>query len=191
MMNMAENIDMQQYVDDLVRRARADSEALGGLYEIYYERIFRFCLRRLYVREAAEDVTSQVFLKVARHLPTFRGETGADFQNWLYVIASNQVNSWFRKKGRRDRIMAQVAESLVKDDPVENHEHLDWPVLYKSLAKLKPDQQTMVTLRYFEGMNYDEIGRVVDITPSAARVKLHRAVRKLRQVYESESGGTQ
>jgi len=52
--------------DDLVLRARTDADALGRLYDLYYERIFHFCLSRLFYKEAAEDVTSIVFLTVAR-----------------------------------------------------------------------------------------------------------------------------
>ena len=54
--------DMQIDIDDLVRRAHKEADALGRLYELYYERIFRFCVYRLFSKEAAEDVTSTVFL---------------------------------------------------------------------------------------------------------------------------------
>ena len=58
---------------DLVRRARTDREVLGRLYDIYYPRIFRHCLRRLFLRSVAEDIASDVFLAVARQMPDFAG----------------------------------------------------------------------------------------------------------------------
>lgn len=58
---------------DLVTRARTDREAFGRLYDLYYPKIFRYCLRRLFVRAVAEDVTSEVFLRAATHMPNFAG----------------------------------------------------------------------------------------------------------------------
>ena len=66
-------IDRRTEKDDLVLRARTDADALGRLYELYYERIFRFCVHRLFSKEAAEDVTSAVFLTVARQMRGFTG----------------------------------------------------------------------------------------------------------------------
>ncbi len=65
--------------DDLVLEARTQANALGRLYELYYERIFRFCVHRLFNKEIAEDVTSTVFLEVARGIRTFKGRTVQDF----------------------------------------------------------------------------------------------------------------
>ena len=73
----------------MVLRAKTDADALSQLYEMYYDRIFRFCVHRLFYREIAEDVTSTVFLEVARRIRSFRGRTDRDFRNWLYTIAVN------------------------------------------------------------------------------------------------------
>ena len=79
--------------NDLVLRAKTQAEALGQLYELYYERIFRFCVYRLFNKEIAEDVTSVVFLQVARGIRGFKGRSEQDFRNWLYAIAANQANA--------------------------------------------------------------------------------------------------
>ena len=74
-------------VDDaaLAARAATDRAAFGLLYDRYAERVFRYCYRRLGNREAAEDATSQVFLKALVSLPNYR-ETGT-FAGWLFAIA--------------------------------------------------------------------------------------------------------
>ena len=51
--------------DDLVRRARMDVNALGELYDLYYPRIFRYCVYQVFTRETAEDLTSEIFFAVA------------------------------------------------------------------------------------------------------------------------------
>src|SRR4030042_3429189 len=83
--------------DDLVVRAKSRPEALGRLYELYYDRIFRFCVHRLFDRAAAEDVTSSVFLTVARTMRGFGGRTAQEFRAWLYTIAANQANAHIRQ----------------------------------------------------------------------------------------------
>jgi DNA-directed RNA polymerase specialized sigma24 family protein len=102
--------------DDLVFRARTQAEALGRLYEMYYQRIFSFCVHRLFNKEIAEDITSAVFLEVARSIRLFRGRTVSDFQSWLYAIAANQANAYIRKTSRRKKLLEQAAASMTAYD---------------------------------------------------------------------------
>jgi RNA polymerase sigma-70 factor (ECF subfamily) len=167
--------------DELVISARTDADALGQLYDLYYERIFRFCVHRLFSRETAEDVTSSVFLTVARTIRDFEGQTEADFRNWLYAIAANQTNAYIRKAARRRKLLADAALARASsgktgDDSFEP----DWPTLYQAMLKLKPEHQTIVTLRFFEGLDYEAIGQVLRMKPATIRVTLHRVLRNLR-----------
>ena len=80
-------------MDDMVLRARSDAEALGKLYERSYDRVFRYCVRRLFLKEMAEDVTAAVFLHVAERVRDFRGTSEREFRNWLYAIATNEIRT--------------------------------------------------------------------------------------------------
>lgn len=177
--------------EDLVLRARTDADALGKLYELYYERIFRFCLHRLFDKEIAEDVTSAIFLAVARGISRFAGQTQADFRNWLYRIAANQANAHLRKTSRRNKLMARTARSMTATDTnaVNDAQMPDWPAIYQAILKLKPKHQTIVTLRFFENLDFDQIGKVLDTEPATARVTLHRAIAKLRNHLQSTANG--
>jgi len=174
-------IEKQTDIDDLVIRARTDSEALGRLYEMYYEPIFRFCMHRLFCRETAEDVTSTVFFAVAAQIHTFAGRTQADFRNWLYAIAVNHTNAYIRKTSRRTKLFASAASIAAADnDCTGNSAGPDWPTLYSAILKLKPNHQTIVTLRFFENMDFEQIGKIINIKPAAVRVTLHRILKKLK-----------
>jgi RNA polymerase sigma-70 factor (ECF subfamily) len=176
--------------DDLVLRAKTDADALAQLYEMYYERIFRFCVHRLFYREVAEDVTSTVFLEVARRIRDFRGRTDQDFRNWLYTIAANQANAYIRKSSRRKRLLAKAAQSLAASPRNDDGSAKpDWPRLYAAIIKLKPQHQTIITLRFFENLPFDEIAQVLDITQSTARVTLHRILNKLRKTLQNSFEG--
>jgi RNA polymerase sigma-70 factor (ECF subfamily) len=167
--------------EDLVLRARTQADALGRLYELYYERIFRFCVYRLFNKEIAEDVTSTVFLEVARKIRSFRGRTEQDFGNWLYAIAANHANAYIRKTSRRKKLLAEAARSMRAFKNTEQAPEPDWPRLYAAILKLKPQHQTIVTLRFFENLRYEQIAQILNVKEATLRVTLHRILDKLRK----------
>ena len=179
MVDAMAKIDERADSDDLIFRARVDTNALGMLYELYYERIFRFCVHRLFYKEAAEDVTSVVFLTVARKICSFKGRTKADFRNWLYAIAARQTNSYIRKMLRRDKLLEKAVGSMTTAD-TDCPGELDWPILHTAVLKLKPKHQTIITLRFFENMDFKQIGKIINAREATVRVTLHRILKKLR-----------
>lgn len=185
---MAKPVEQTAY-DDLVILAKSQASALGRLYELYYDRIFRFCVHRLFNRSTAEDVTSSVFLTVARTMPQFQGRTEQDFRSWVYTIAANLANAHIRKTMRRQRLMENVVAHRIEDrQGPEGWSSLDWPILYAAIRQLKPDHQTLLTLRFFENMDYDEIARIVKARPATIRVTLHRILRRLQEVLQGDLG---
>ena len=177
--------------NDLVLRAKTQAGALGRLYEMYYERIFRFCVHRLFNKEIAEDVTSAVFLNVARGIRSFKGQSEQDFRNWLYAIAANQANAYIRKSSRRKKLLAEAAGSMVpaRADSREKSFEPDWPGLYAAILRLKPKHQTIVTLRFFENFSYEQIALILDVKEANVRVTLHRILNKLRNQLQTVFDG--
>ena len=176
--------------DNLVIRARTQADALGRLYELYYDRIFRFCIHRLFSREVAEDITSTIFLAVARAMRTFEGKTEWDFRNWLYAVAINQVNAYIRKTSRRRRLLAEAAAARAasRAGAQESHEP-DWPRVYAAILELKPEHQTIVTLRFFEKLSFAEIAEILGVREGTVRVTLHRILEQLRDNLKMVSNG--
>ena len=167
--------------DSLVLSARTEADALGRLYELYYERIFRFCVHRLFDKEIAEDVTSAVFLEVARGIGSFEGCTEQDFGNWVYAIAANQANAHIRKTSRRKELLAEAARSMSASRDTEEAIEPRWPELYKAILQLKPKHQTIVTLRFFENLRHEQIAQIMNIKEATLRVTLHRILGKLQK----------
>jgi RNA polymerase sigma factor (sigma-70 family) len=69
---------------------------------------------------------------------------------------------------------------------VDGWSALDWPTLYAAIRQLKPEHQTILTLRFFENMDYDDIAKVVDARPATIRVTLHRILRRLQEVLRAD-----
>ena len=177
--------------NDLVIRAKTQAEALGRLYEMYYERVFRFCIHRLFNKEIAEDVTSAVFLQVARGIRGFKGRSEQDFRNWLYAIAANQANAYIRKTSRRKKLLAEAAGSIspATAGSTDTSFEPDWPRLYAAILRLKPQHQTIVTLRFFENFSYEQIAQILDVKEATVRVTLHRILNKLRNQLQTVFDG--
>jgi RNA polymerase sigma-70 factor, ECF subfamily len=179
--------------DDLLQRARCDSQALGQLYDLHYAGVLRYCIHRLFVREVAEDVTGQVFLVVAQRIRQFPGSAESDFANWLYAIASNQAAACIRDTQRRRQLFEAAARQgrIRVSDPAGSQDDLDWPHLYAAIASLPDRDQAIVTLRAFEGLSFEQVGAVLQMKPTAARVAFHRALDKLRVQLAGPFGHTQ
>jgi RNA polymerase sigma-70 factor (ECF subfamily) len=181
--SMAEN-------DSLVVRARTDRDAFGRLYDEYYPGILRYCLRRLFDRVVAEDVTSEVFLRIALKIRRFRGTTHDEFRRWLYRIATNEINAYLRKSRRRRALLEQAVEqkAIAAEEgtgPDEDfYDRLDWPVVYEAMMQLKPREQSLLTLRYFEGFSHEEIAQTLKLRPGTVRVATGRALTRLRQMLD-------
>ncbi len=170
--------------DHLVQRAKVEAEAFAALYDRYYPRVLTYCVRRLSDRATAEDVTSEVFLSVARRLPTFSGRCGTDFRRWLFRIATNAANAQMRQTlsrqslleaaARDGRVQSKMATSGVPQDA-------DWELVREEIHALDERVQTIIALRFFAGLSHDEIASIVDATPGAVRTTLSRGLKTLRE----------
>jgi RNA polymerase sigma-70 factor (ECF subfamily) len=171
----------------LVIQARSDRAAFVQLYRRHYDVIFRYCAHRLFDRTAAEDITSEVFLKMVENFHCFRG-TEAQFLNWLYKIATNAVNHHLRRMNRRNSLLRAAREQTNSGtaDCEESPERL--ALLKGAVLALKPRYQTIITLRFFENLKMTEIAEVLGSSPGTVRSQLARALAKLRA--KMNSGGT-
>jgi len=168
----------------LIAEAHSDPTAFARLYRRHYDSVFHYCVHRLFERQAAEDVTSSVFLKVVENFGRFRGSE-QDFRNWLYRIATNSINEHLRKEARRDGLLKAAYEQVgsrvadCKDVMDASAEKL--AILKQAMFELKPRYQTIITLRFFENLKLTEIAKVLGSSSGTVRSQLARALAKLRK----------
>ena len=168
----------------IIAEARTDPAAFARLYRRHYDAVFRYCVHRLFERQTAEDVTSEVFLSVVENFGRFKGSE-QDFRNWLYKIATNAVNEHLRRTSRQNGLLkaaCERAKSRVVDCGVSMDEAAKkLPVLKQAVLTLKPRYQTIITLRFFENLKLTEIAEVLGSSPGTIRSQLARALAKLRK----------
>lgn len=175
----------------LVVRAKTDRHAFGQLYDRTHGMVYRYCRRRFADRAAAEDICSTVFLAIAEQLPRFRGETDADFRRWALRIARNQTATARRQAGRRWWLLRSAAEAgrVPSSAATAVGASPDTEALVAAIATLGEREQTLIDLRYTEGLPHDEIARVVGMRTGAVRTAISRTLKKLRRQLEPDERG--
>ena len=170
--------------DTLIKDACIDRASFARLYRMHYERVFRYCSRRLFNRHTAEDVTSTVFFRIMRTISTFEGNSN-DFRNWLYRIATNAVNDYLKTAKRRAETIRNAAQEhgrrrVFAAEP-DNELQKKNLAVKQALLGLKPKYQTVITLRFFEKMKLIEIAEILGQNPATIRSQLARGLSKLRK----------
>jgi len=169
------------YEDDLVERAKSDSEAFGELYDHYFGQIYRFVYSRLRDQDAAEDVTSEVFFKALRAIGRYR-PSGHPFSAWLYQISVNAINDHYRSKKPVSSLdgaigVADAARPVVDTvlDQVEAQR------IWAAIDSLPPQQRTAMTLKLGEDMKLAQIGQIMGKSEGAVKLLIHRGMIGVRQ----------
>jgi RNA polymerase sigma-70 factor, ECF subfamily len=168
---------------ELVARATHDPQAFALLYRRYLDPIYRYCYHRLGSKEAAEDVTSQVFARALSALSTYRGER--PFRSWLFAVAHNAIVDAHRAQ-RPHQPLAAAQDVL---DPTASPEDLvlvaeGERTVQALLAALTPDQARVIELRLV-GLTESEIAGVLGRRPGAVRALQFRALIRLRSLLRS------
>ena len=186
------NMDLSEE-KELVRQAQKAPDAFAKLYDQYYPKIFGYILRRTANLEAAQDITSETFLKALRKLWQFRWRN-ISFSPWLYKIATNEINQYFRKTEYKkslslEELQEQGFEPISPHDPeselIEAQEklkqHQDFLEIQEKIVRLPAKYQEVIALRFFEQKQIKEISEILGKKEGTIKSLLHRAVEKLRE----------
>ena len=152
-------------------------------FDAYYRAIFSYAARRA-GRDAAADLTAEVFTTAWRRIEHMPMEP--DSLPWLYGVARKMVANHHRALKRQRALHLKAVPStqsvgLAADDPI---------VVRRELEQLRPDDQEILRLAAWEDLSPTEIAAVLDLTPEAARVRLHRARQRLADRLGTNLEGT-
>jgi RNA polymerase sigma-70 factor (ECF subfamily) len=171
----------------LLERARAlDPQALAEIYDRYAESIYRYAYRFVGDANLAEDLTSEVFLKLLQVLGTSRAPRD-QLQGWLYRVARNLAIDWFRRQAKgislslNEELIAGGESPAARVEEQQLHQELRG-----AISKLAPSQQQVIVLRFGEGLRIREIGRLMGKTEGAVKLIQYRAMQRLRELLDSQ-----
>lgn len=179
------DIDIQNE-EVILRRAIENPQAFAPIYEKYYLAIFKFVLQRVENEQYASEIVSDVFAKAIFNLKKYKFK-GTPFSAWLYRVAYNEIATKFRKDNRKRTVnIPDETWSLFasEDDEIEDNS-LSFNKLKLCLQKLKPNEVELIEMRFFEDRPFKEMGEILELTTENARVKTHRALKKLQKLFKA------
>jgi RNA polymerase sigma-70 factor, ECF subfamily len=181
---------------ELVERCKqGDEQAWKQLVEATSRPVYTLCLRILGDPDDAAEATQDTFVKVYRSLSTFRGD--AQFSTWLYRVASNTAISKHRGRKRRraretaidDDAHSELASPRSTED--EAGVRIDTEAVGKALKDLPEHYRVAVVLRDVYGMSIEEIAKKMKISETAAKVRVHRGRKKLKEIVYPDASGAE
>lgn len=156
------------------------NEQFSRIYDEYIEKIYRFVYLKVNSQEAAEDITSKVFLK------GWEAYSAKEVKNpgaFLYQVARNAVVDHYRAKGRTNVVSVDFSPEIVDDGTSAYDKAVlsaDIGSVRDSLSRLKKEHQDIIIWHYLEDMPISEIAKLIDKPEGTVRVMLHRGLKDLR-----------
>lgn len=175
----------------LVQRAPHNADAFEQLYTLYFHRVYGYVASRVGSPHDAEDVVSEIFLRVIKNLDQLRNQQQGSFAAWLFAIARHAIADYHRRNGRSENLISlNGIEPLAADlQPDLTRAHEDTDLLYRLVIALPERQREVVTLRYYGGLRNYEIAAVLGIGEKSVAAYISRALNDLQARYAAEKEG--
>lgn len=173
--------------DDLIARCKqGDEQAFRELVDRYKDLVFGVIARTSVDRSRIEDLAQEVFLKIHRGLPYFRGE--AKLTTWIFRIVLNLLS----READRRRSMREVPidpdlpshQAQARDRAASDLELRDR--LEKAMARLPPHDRLLIAGHYLQDVKYEELAEALDMPVGTVKTHLHRAKKLLRALLETD-----
>ncbi|QQE79864.1 RNA polymerase sigma factor [Alicyclobacillus sp. SO9] len=152
------------------------SDAIGRLYELYSQDIYRYAWYSLGSNSKAEDVVQEVFFRAFRSWHSFRHDSNP--RTWLMSITRNYLYDMYRKQSIEKSVFQDSVPDAIVDESMTIHETVD---LESALAHMKQTHRQAIILRYIHNLSIRETSQVLGWSEARVRSTSHRAIIKLRK----------
>jgi RNA polymerase sigma factor (sigma-70 family) len=182
---------------NLIKCAKADRHAFGQLFDAYYSQILRYCVRRTASITAAEDITSETFIKAYRNIDKFSWK-GVSISAWFYKIATNEIRMYYRNAKHNITSLDELYENTgfeaesdvnLEEDLSNIQLQIDRQTDYRNalsiIQKLPVKYQEVLMLRYVENKKISEIALILNKKEGTVKSLLSRSLKKVRTQLEA------
>jgi len=173
-------ISDQQLIEGI---AAGDHSCLGTLFERHHRALYSYCFQMTRNAALSEDMVQDSFMRMLHAAGSYRGD--GSFKGWMFHIARNLVFDHLRREKRIEPIDDDRPEPASDErNPEEVARHGEQGALLdRALALLTPQAREVIWLGRFHFDGYDELGRALDCSAGTARVRMHRAMKQLREIF--------
>ncbi len=171
--------------DEMIMEAvkNGDLKQASLLFERYHKPIYNFLARMTMDRAMAEDLTQNVFLRIIKYRASYR--EGLRFQSWIYQVARNIFSDHYQKQKNRfsDFVDVEKISEYMPDSEDNKSADEQEQLLSRSMEMLSEEQRELLVLTRFQHMKYEDVAIIMNTTVANIKVKVHRAIAKLREHY--------
>jgi RNA polymerase sigma-70 factor (ECF subfamily) len=170
---------------ELVERCRSgDERAFQELIDRYKDLVFAVIARTVQDRTRAEDLAQEVFLRIHRGLPYFRGE--ARLSTWVYRIVANVC---LQEHPRPPSLSLDEEQTGARAASASDRQFADLELrdrLEKAIARLPPHYRLVIAAHYLDGVQYEDLADALQLPLGTIKTQLHRAKQQLRRILEKD-----
>jgi RNA polymerase sigma-70 factor (ECF subfamily) len=166
-----------------IEAARGNPNKFAPLYNRYYARILGFVYQRVETKDDAYDITAQTFIAALENIGKYKSQ-GVPFSAWLFRIACNELNRFYKKAKVRKAINiddTQVAEVL--GELGEENSAVTDERLMKAIQQLDEEEIQLLEMRFFDKQPFKEVCEILNISETAAKARVYRLLEKLKTIY--------
>jgi RNA polymerase sigma-70 factor (ECF subfamily) len=184
----------QKTDEELVKMTLREPSSFGYIVERYEEKLKRYAMRLgVKSHEDQQDVLQDIFMKAYVNINSF--DTSLSFSSWIYRIAHNESINWYRKHSVRpeghmvasgDEIVSLLHSNIDSAETIFD-KNVNAKEVAKALAAIPEKYKDAIILRYFEGMEYDEISDILKIPKGTVGTLILRGKEKLKSELNSEN----
>ncbi len=177
----SESIDNQL----MFRVKEGNLDQMGLLFDRHHRSLYGFFYHNTGLKNESEDLVQTVFMNMIRSRTTFTGSH--KFETWMYTIARNALKDHYRKNKRAagfveaDEVAYQLKDSAEADDKIHRKE--EEQLLRQALELLHETDRELIILSRYQEMKYHEIAVLLNMSEGAIKVRIHRAVKQLKENY--------
>lgn len=157
------------------------------LFKDHNEQIFRYIYARTGNKELSQDITSDTFLKAWNKRLTYKKDK-ASIKTWLYTIARNTMVDYFRSAKNNNEL--PIIDEIKDNFPEKGKDKLEQGQLFdfilKKMQYLSNEESELLTLRYINQLELQEISNITGKSNTAVRVSIHRALDRLRKIVNKD-----
>lgn len=160
-------------------------EVLGVLFDRYQSPLFNFYCKLTGSRSLSEDLVQEVFVRILKYRQTYR--PGTPFRPWIYQIARNARTDHFRRQHSEVNWEPEMSPPVAFADSAQQKQEA--ALLHRALLSMPEEKREVLVLSRFQDMKYEEIAQLLGCEVNTVKVKVHRALQELRDIFHKLEQG--
>jgi len=164
----------------MLQVSNGDLDLMTEIFNRYHLRIYNFFNKMVQNKMLSEDLTQDVFIKILKYRTSYKS---GNFSSWIYTVARNVFSDQYQKQ-KKERTSLVNDNWLITDEQLvteSNQEELDH--LQKALAQLNNNDRELIVMHRYQEIKYQQIADIIGSSENAVKVRVHRALKKLKSIY--------